>query len=149
MSARKKQLLFNLQKVERRWKKAHSFLAQGRVLQDSLWRPRLLSQTLRCYSGLAAVALFPEHQVLRLRVTDPSSQGMEDYLLEATSKGQRCQLLLPLSRFWYAVVWLESGWMGRAFLVGLVPEIPQQLGNFSGALRHHLFQGHNWKSCTL
>lgn len=135
MSARKKQLLFNLQKVERQWKKACFFLAQGRVLQHSLWRPWLLSQPFCCcYSGLAAVAFFPEHQVLRVRVTDPSSQGMEDYLLEATSKGQRCQLLLPLSRFWYAALWLEGGWRGRAFLVGSVPEIPQHLGNFSWAV---------------
>lgn len=80
-----------------------------------------------CWFGSSHSLFFPEHRVHRIRVPDPSSQEMEDNLLEATSKGQSCQPLLPVFRFWYATSCLEKGWTGRVFLMGLGPVTGQFL----------------------
>lgn len=59
----------------------------------------ILLQGLCCWysAGLAALALFfPDHQVHRISVPGPFSYEIEDTSAEATSKGQSCQLLLPV-----------------------------------------------------
>lgn len=107
MLAGKQQLIFNLWKLERQWKKSCSLLAQGRVLQDSLFgcggcgfsHSPAAAET----AGLAALTLPSSLNVF----PDPPSQEMEDSFLKVTSKGLSYQLLLPIFHCWYATSCLE------------------------------------------
>lgn len=62
-----------------------------------------------CWFGSSPCLFFPEHQLHRIGVPDPSSWEMQDSLLEVTSKGQSCQPLLPVFRFWCTTSYLKSG----------------------------------------
>lgn len=90
ISTGQKQLIFNLSKQKRQWKKPCSLVAQGRVLQESLFSCGSHSLAgilllVLCWFGSSYSLFFPDHQVHRIRVPGPSSWEIEDTSLEATS----------------------------------------------------------------